>query len=130
MKLYSYSSESLNFVEVKWIIVKFAILGIIIGIVILFCVIEPNQSVVRALGYYSTNTLAAENNFLRDQISFITARVSRLEMKATQLNERADNLDRVLHRDKIACDTVTKFTNVSKLLKSKPLLYAAKSSRP
>ena len=130
VKLYSYSSKSLNFVDARWTKAKFIIVGIIIGIIILFCAIEPDQSVAKAFGYYSTNTLAAENNFLRNQVSFISARVSRLEIQATQLNEHADNLYQILHGSKIAGDTVPKSTNTAKLFKLQPLLYAEKSSSP
>jgi len=90
MKLYSYSNKSLNFVEARWVKAKFIIGGILIWIIILFCAIELNQFVAKALGFHSTNTLEAEYNFLQYQVSFILAKVSNLEMQAAQLNERTE----------------------------------------
>lgn len=130
MKRYSYSSDLLELVEAKWVIVKYAISGILIGIVISFGVIKLNQSVGNALGFHSTNTLASENNFLRQQLSLISPRVSKLEMQTRQLNERANNLHLLLQGSKIVGDTVSSFTNTAKEFKSQSLVLAAKSFRP
>jgi hypothetical protein len=102
VKLYSYSIELLTFVEAKWVIAKFAISGILIGTIILFGVIKLNQSVGNVLGSRSANTLAAENNFLRQQVSLISPRVSKLEMQARQLNERANEFHMLLPKYGIA----------------------------
>jgi len=56
-------------VEAKGIIAKSAIGGILIGVIILFGVMKLNQSSGNALGSRSANTLVAENNFLRQQVS-------------------------------------------------------------
>jgi hypothetical protein len=130
MKLYSYSSKLLTFVETKWVIAKFVTVGVLVWIVILFGVIELNQSVGFALGSRSPSTLMAENNFLRQQVSFISPRVSKMEMQATQLNERANNLHLLLHNGKIIGDTVSRFTNATKEFKPQSLILAMKSSRP
>jgi hypothetical protein len=130
MKLYSYSSELLTFVEAKWVIAKFATGGILIGTVILFGVIKLNQSVGNALGPRSVNTLAAENNFLRQQVSLISPRVSKLEMQARQLNECANKLHMLLQGGKVVGDTVSSFTNATKGFKLQSLIPAAKSFRP
>jgi hypothetical protein len=130
MKLYYYSSKLLTFVETKWVKPKFATVGILIGIVILLGAIKLNQSVGFALGSRSVNTLAAENNFLRQQVSLISPRVSMLEMQATQLNECANNLHLLLHGSKIVGDTVPRFMNATKRFKLQSLVYTAKSSRP
>jgi hypothetical protein len=130
VKLYSYSSKSLNFVEAKWFTAKYAIGGILIGIIILFGAIEMNQSVAKALGSHSTNTLAAENNFLRYQVNFISAKVNNLEMQATQLHERANNLHLLLHGGKNVGDTVPSFNNATDGLKPQLLISAARSFRP
>ncbi|MGD0038122.1 MAG: hypothetical protein ABSC53_12625, partial [Bacteroidota bacterium] len=91
---------------------------------------ELNQSVGFALGSHSPSTLVSENNFLRQQVNQISPRVSMLEMQATQLNERADNLHLLLHSGKIVDDTVSRFTNATKEFKSKSLILATKSYRP
>ena len=130
MKRYSYSSDLLELVEAKWVIVKYAISGILIGIVISFGVIKLNQSVGNALGFHSTNTLASENNFLRQQLSLISPGVSKLEMQTRQLNERANELHMLLPRRKIVGETVLKLTNATKEFKSQSLILAMKSYRP
>ena len=114
MKLYCYSSELLTCVEVKWAVVKFVTGGILIGTVILFGVIKLNQSVGNVLWSRPENTLAAENNFLRQQVILISPRVNKLEMQARQLNECANKLHPLLHHGKIVVGTVSSFTDVTK----------------
>jgi hypothetical protein len=130
VKLYSYSSELLTFVETRWVIAKFATAGALVGIVILFGIIELNHSVGFTLGSHSTSILASENNFLRQQVNQISPKVSMLEMQETQLNERADNLRLLLHSGKIVGNTVSRFTNATKEFKSESLILATKSYRP
>jgi len=130
VRLYSYSSKLHNFAEVKWFTAKYAIGGILIGAVVLFGAIKLNQSVSAALGIQSTSTLTAENNFLRHQVSFISTKVNKLEMRTAQLDKCADNLNLLLHGSKIAGDTVPGFTNTAKSFKVQPMVYAAKNSRP
>jgi hypothetical protein len=130
VKLYSYSSERHTFVEAKWATPKFATVGILMGTVILFGVITLNQSVGNALGSRSANTLATENDILRQQVSLISSRVSKLEMQARQSRERANKLQMLLHRRKIAGDTVSSFTNANEGFKLQSAILAAKSFRP
>jgi len=128
MKLYSNSSKLFTFVEAKWIKTKFAMVGIIIGFVIPFCITKLSHSVGFALGYRPASTLASENNFLRQQVSQISLRVSKMEMQATQLNERSDNLHLLLQNDKIIEDTVSRFTIAANEFKHQSLILAAKNS--
>ena len=130
MKLYSYSSELLKLVETKWVIAKFVTAGVLIGIVILFCIMKLNQSVVFALGSRSVSTLATENNFLRQQVSMISPRVSMLEMHARQLDEHANNLHTLLPRRKIVGDTASSFSNTPKEFELQSSILASKSLRP
>ena len=130
MKLYSYSSELLIFIETKWVKTKFAIIGIFIGIVILLGVIELNQSVGFAFGSRSAITLASENNFLQQQVSQISPRVSKLEIQALQLDKYANNLYTLLSHHKIANDTVSSFSSTSKEFKPQSMILAMKSIRP
>jgi hypothetical protein len=122
VKLYSYSSEILTFVEVKWTLAKFAIGGILFGIVILFGVIKLNQFVGDTLGAHSANTLTSENNFLRQQVSLISQQVNKLEMQARQLNERGDKLHMLLDRRKIVGDMGSSFANATKGVQA-PIFY-------
>lgn len=130
MKLYSHSSELLTFVEAKWVITKYVISGILIGSVISFGVMKLNQSSGNALGSRSVSTLAAENNFLRQQVSLISPRVRKMEMQARQLNERANKLHMLLPYREIVGDTVSSFTNTTDGLKSQSLISAARNFRP
>ncbi|MBN1398365.1 MAG: hypothetical protein JXA06_10075 [Bacteroidetes bacterium] len=99
------------------------------GIIILFCVIEPNQSVAKALGYYTSNILPAENNFLRYQVNFIPARVNKLEMQTKRLNEHAANLQ-LLVNSKTMKDTVSYLGNAADELKSQLLISTARNFSP
>lgn len=130
MKLYSYSSELLTFVEAKWAKAKFAACGILIGTIIFFGFIKLDQSVGNVLGSRWANTLAAENGFLRQQISLISPRVSKLEMQARQLDEHADKLQMLLPRRKIAGDTVSRFTYATNGFKLQSLIPSASSYHP
>lgn len=130
MKLYSYSSELLTIIEAKWARAKFVTCGILIGIIIFFGFIKPNQSVGNALGSRSANTLVAENNILRQQVSMISLRVSKLEMQAKQLHECADKLCMLLDRSKIVEDTVFRFAYAANGFKPQSLIPAAASFRP
>jgi hypothetical protein len=130
VKLYSYSSELRTLVEAKGIIAKSAIGGILIGVIILFGVMKLNQSSGNALGSRSANTLVAENNFLRQQVSLISLLVSKMEMQARQLNERANKLHMLLPYRKIVGDTVSSFTDATNGLKPQSLIPSARSFRP
>jgi hypothetical protein len=130
MKLYSYSNKLLAFVEARWIKTKFATVGILIGIVIPLSIMKLDQSVGFARGSRSASTIAAENNFLHQQVSFISPRVSKMEMQAKQLNELANKLHMLLHSGKIVGDTVSRFTIASKELKQQSLILATKSYIP
>lgn len=96
----------------------------------LFGVMELNQSFDNALGPQSANTLAAENDLLRQQLGLISPQVSQLEMQARQLRERADRLHLLLDRRKFVGDTLSSFTNAAKGSKPQSLIPAAKSFRP
>lgn len=130
MKLYSYSSDLLRFVDAKWIIAKLTLGGILLGIIILFGAIKLNQSVDSAVGYRSASTLTAENNFLRQQVSLISPRVSKLEIQARQLDGQAKKLHILLHFRKIAGDTVSGLTNAAAGLKSQSSIPAARTFHP
>ncbi len=125
MKLYYYSSELLAFVDAKWTKAKLATCGIIIGSIIFFGFIKLDQSVGNVLGSRSANRLAAENDFLRQQISLISPRVSKLEMQARQLDEHADKLQFL-----IVGNTVSRFTYATNGFKLRSLVPVATSFRP
>ena len=130
MKLYSYSSELLTFVEARWAKAKLAACGILIGTIIFFGFIKLDQSIGNPLGSRSANTLAAENNFLRQQISLVSPRVSKLEMQTRQLHEHAGNLQMLLHRRNFAGDTVSGFMYATNGFKRQSLIPAASNFRP
>jgi hypothetical protein len=95
--------------------------GIIIGAIIFFGFIKLNKSVGNVFGFPSANTLAADNNFLRQQVSLISPRVSKLEMQALQLNERANTFRMLLHRRKSVVDTVSSLSPRSLWLIQMPI---------
>ena len=130
MKLYSYSSESLTFVEAKWTLAKFATGGILLGTVILLGFMELNQSVGNTLESRSSNAISAENDILRQQLNQISPRVSKLEIQLEQLRDRASGLHKLLQRRNNARDTVISFTNATVGPKLQSLMAAAKCPRP
>jgi outer membrane murein-binding lipoprotein Lpp len=130
LQLYSYSSELQTFVEAKWALGKFAIVGIVIGTIILFGVIKPNQSGDRAIGSRSANTLAAENDILHRQLDLMSPRVRELEMQVGQAEERVNTLRTLLLGRKISGNTVRSFTNATKESEHQSLVLAAARFRP
>jgi len=130
MKLYSYSSESLTFVEAKWTLAKFATGGILLGTIILLGFMELNQSVGNTLESRSSNAISAENDILRQQLNQISPRVSKLEIQLEQLRDRASGLHKLLQRRNNARDTVISFTNATVGPKLQSLMAAAKCPRP
>jgi hypothetical protein len=129
VKLYSYSNKLHTFVEAKWVMTRFAIGGVIMGIILLG-VIRLNQSVANALDSRSGETLAAENQILRLQVSLISPRVNELEMQTMQLDERVNKLHALLDRRTIVRDTAWRFTNAAKVTKLKPVIPVAAGFRP
>ena len=127
MKLYAYSRKLLTFVEARWIKPKFAVLGILMGIIIPFSILRLNQSVGFVPESRSASTLAADNNYLRQQVSSRTYRVNKIELEVKQLNERDNNLLLLLQNDKIMRDTVSRFTITAKEFKHDILILAGKS---
>jgi len=77
-------------VEAKWVLAKFAAAGILIGIILLFGIVKLNESDDAALGSRSAKSLSAENDVLRQQLNLMSPRVSKLEIQAGQLMERAN----------------------------------------
>ncbi len=130
MKLYSYSSDLNKFIEVKWIIARFVIGGFLIGIIVLFVIVKSSLSAGRASGLPSPNTLTAENNFLRHEVSLISPRVSNLETQVDQLNKHADKFQTLLLDRKIIKDTVSNLKNAAKSGKEQTMIYAAKTLLP
>lgn len=130
MKLYSYSSDLLKFVETKWALAKFAVGGILLGTLVLFGVVKMNQSVADTLAAHSANALSAENDILRQQLNLISPRVSNLEIQAERLKERGKGFHELLERRQNARDTVLSFTSVTNGLRTVSLISAAKIPRP
>ncbi len=106
VKLYYYSRESQTFVEAKWAGAKFALMGIVLGTILLFGFAKLNQSFASTLGSRETHTLSAENEILRQQLSLMSPRVDELEMQTKQLVEHANRLHKLLSFSKVTGDTV------------------------
>jgi hypothetical protein len=120
VKLYSYSRELLTFAEAKSTRAKLTAGGILIGTIIFFGFITLNQSIGNALGFRSADTLAVENDILRQELHLMSPRVSKLEMKVRQLHERDNKLHVLLYPRTIAGDTVSRFTYATEGLKVNP----------
>ena len=129
VRLYSYSKKLHMFVEAKWVMTKFAIGGIIMGVVLLG-VIRLSQSVANARGSRSVESLVAENQILRRQLTLISPRVNELEMQARQLDERVNNFRALLNSSMIVKDTAWRFRNVTPGAKSQYVISVARIFQP
>jgi hypothetical protein len=130
VRVYSYSSESLTFVEAKWTLAKLATGGILMGVILLFAFMELNQSVGNAIGSRSTTALKTENSILRQQMSLIAPRVSKLEARAVQLEGRANELHKLLRRHRSVRHVASSFKNAAEGSKKQSLMAAAKDPLP
>ncbi len=81
MKLYSYSSELLTFVEAKWYRARLATLGVLVGTIMFFGFMKLNQAVGITSGSRLAHRLAEENSALRQESILISPRLS--ELKST-----------------------------------------------
>lgn len=98
MRLYFYSTKSHTFGAVKWAMAKLFTGGVLVGSIIFFGLLKMNQFGSNTTGVHSANTLAAENDILRQQLNVLAPRVSELEMQAGQLHERANHIQMLLDR--------------------------------
>jgi len=122
VKLYSYSSESLTFLEAKWAKIKLAVYGILIASLIFFGLFKLDQSFGNILGSRSANAIAAENKVLRQEINLISPRVSKLELQARQLRDHASRLQIL-----VAGDSLSRSIFAAKGIES-PLLIPVETS--
>lgn len=130
MKLYSYSSELLTFVEAKWYRARLATLGILVGTIMFFGFMKLNQAVGITSGSRLAHRLAEENSVLRQESILISPRLSKLKIQVKQLSDQDDKLHQLLNHQEIFGDTVTGFTYANQWLKLQPLNSMATSFRP
>jgi hypothetical protein len=130
MKLYSYSSELLTFVEAKWYRARLATLGIVVGTIMFFGFMKLNQAVGITSGSRLAHRLAEENSALRQESILISPRLSKLKIQVKQLSDQDDKLHHLLNHQEIFGDTVTGFTDANQWVKLQPLNPMATSFRP
>jgi len=130
VKLYSYSSATLTFVDAKSSMTKFVAGGALIGALISFGVITLGQAFGNAIGYHSENVIEAENNILRGQVELFSVRVSSLEYRAKQLTEGADQLRVILDGRTMVSDTMSRFTHATTEFKLRLLIPAREKLLP
>lgn len=107
LKLYYYSTETLKFVEARWVKARLA-LGTLTVIAILgVAVFEGNQYFNDALGFGlgRASVLAAENAVLRAQMSALEQKLGGLEQQLEALNERGNEIRMLVDMPKIDEDT-------------------------
>jgi hypothetical protein len=114
MRLYSYSTESHTFAEVKWVAAKIAMSGIVLGLIVFIAVVKLSQPVVQADESRSAEMLAAENQILRHQLNLISPRISQLELQVTHLDKRVNSFRTMFNRPRIGGDTTWRFTEAPK----------------
>lgn len=110
MKLYSYSGEVLNFVEVKWLKIKYTAIVIVIGFIIFLVAVIKTQS-LDPLKFRSTNIVIVENAFLEQQISLMAFRLNGLEQQLITLNEHSNALYNELDNGPVVHDSALYFSN-------------------
>jgi hypothetical protein len=116
VNLYYYPGPSVTVVKATWVLTRFVTIGIVIGTLILFGVVKLNESVADTIEAGSMNALKAENVILRQQITLIAPRLTRVEAQADQLRERTNGLHKLLRKRNDVRDrglSLTSFTGKS-----------------
>jgi hypothetical protein len=121
VKIYSYSSELLTFVDAKWTIAKLAVGGVLIGSILFFGFIKLSQATGITPGSRTAIALAAENNILRQEVTSISPRVSMLAVKTRELSTQDDRLHLLFYHQEMVGDSVTGFTSPTKWVVLQPL---------
>lgn len=130
LKIYSYSSELLIFVEEKWVRPKLAIVCALIGISLFFGMIKLNQSAGFTSGARAAKMLVVENNVLRQELIAIPPRLRKLEVQTKGLGTQDKDLNVLFTRQEIIGDSVTGFTSPCEWLKLNSLNSEAIDSHP
>jgi hypothetical protein len=104
----------LTFAEVKWAKAKYGVGGFFIVVIIVFGFMTLHQPIGNALGFRTENKLAVENDIMRQELSLMSPRVSKMERKVRQLGEDDNILHLLVYPRKITGDTVSRFTDASK----------------
>ena len=107
LKLYYFSSETLKFVEARWVKTKFAAVTLLIAGIISISVFEGNQYLDDALGLGigRASVLTAENSVLRAQLRTLTRQLAGLEGQLADLNNRGNDIRMLVDMPKIDEDT-------------------------
>ena len=130
LKVYSYSSDLLTFVEEKRVKVKLAVIGVLIG-TSLFCgMIKLNQSVGFTSGARAAKMLMTENNVLRQELIVIPRRLNTLDVQIKGLDTQNNDLHALLTHQEITGDSVTGFTNPELWVKLQSLNSEAVNFHP
>ena len=130
VKVYSYSSELITFVDAKWAIAKLAFGGVLIGSILFFGFIKLSQAVGITPGSRTAIALAAENNILRQEVTLISPRVSMLVVKTRELSAQDEKLHMLLYHQEMVGDSVTGFTYPTKWVVIQSLNPLATNFRP
>jgi hypothetical protein len=130
VKIYSYSSELLIFVEEKWVRPKLAVVSALIGISLFFGMIKLNQSAGFTSGARAAKMLVVENSVLRQELIALPPRLSTLEVQTKGLGTQDNDLHALFTHQEIIGDSVTGFTNPGEWLKLNSLNSEAINSHP
>jgi murein DD-endopeptidase MepM/ murein hydrolase activator NlpD len=107
LKLYYYSTDTLKFVEARWVKTRLASATVVIALVAGVLVFEGNQYFNDALGLGMgrASVLAAENAVLRAQMSMLAEKLGGLERQLESLNDRGNEIRMMVDMPKIDEDT-------------------------
>ena len=130
MKIYSYSSDLLTFVEEKWVKAKLAIVSVLIGTSLFYGLVKLNQSVGFTSGARTAKMLVVENAVLRQESIAIPSRLTALEIQAKALGTQDNDLHTLLAHQSIVGDSVTGFTDSTNWVILQYLNPSATNFRP
>lgn len=107
LKLYYFSTDTLKFVEARWVKSKLAGVTLLVAIVTGLTVFEGNQYLDDALGLGlgRASVLSAENAILRAQMDLLAGKLNGLERQLASLNERGNEIRTLVDMPKIDEDT-------------------------
>jgi murein DD-endopeptidase MepM/ murein hydrolase activator NlpD len=94
LPLYRYSSQSVEFKEIRWGRTKLIILGIVLGFGLISATVVINQYYgdFLRLSYWQQSALANENKILMDQLAYLGSRLEKDEKTLDKLGDQGNEL--------------------------------------
>ena len=130
MRIYSYSSESIAFVEIRWMMLKCIVSGALFGAVLFFILFTLYPSEAKIFRSGEANSIEVENVILQRQVDEIVSSTRFLNVQVKHLHEYSGKLDSLLFRSVFPGDTTSALTVEAKIFRFQSLLFASTATMP